>query len=62
MLFAFAIPVAKRVQNNMNALIARPEANTKPPNARLAQPTIGTRFDAVGEPAHRHRAEHEERR
>ena len=44
MLFALAIPVANRVQKSMNALIASPEANTKPPNARLAQPTMGTRF------------------
>ncbi len=44
MLFALAIPVAKRVQNSMNALMASPEANTKRPNAMLAQPTIGTRF------------------
>src|SRR3954466_13592295 len=44
MLFALAMPVAKRVQNSMNALIASPEANTNPPNARLPHPTIGTRF------------------
>ena len=37
-------PVAKRVQNSMNALIASPDRNTKTPNAMLAQPTIGTRF------------------
>ena len=44
MLLALAMPVAKRVQKSMNALIARPDANTKPPNARLAQPTMGTRL------------------
>ena len=44
MLFALAIPVAKRVQNIMNALTARPDRNTKHPNARLAQPTMGTRL------------------
>ncbi len=44
MLFALAMPVAKRVQNNMNALTARPDMNTKKPNARLAHPTMGTRF------------------
>ena len=44
MLFALAMPVAKRVQNSMNALTASPDMNTKKPNARLAQPTIGTRF------------------
>ena len=44
MLLALAMPVAKRVQNSMNALTARPERNTKKPKARLAHPTIGTRF------------------
>src|SRR5882757_9763054 len=44
MLLALAMPVAKRVQNNMNALTAKPERNTKNPNARLAQPTMGTRL------------------
>ena len=44
MLFAFAIPVKKRVQKSMNALTARPEAKTKKPKAMLAHPTMGTRF------------------
>ena len=61
MLFALAMPVAKRVQNNMNVLTVRPDMNTKKPNVVLAHPTMGTRSDTVGEPPHRHRAEHEER-
>src|SRR2546429_8021483 len=44
MLLALAMPVGKRVQNSMNALTATPDANTKTPNARLAHPTMGTRF------------------
>ena len=45
MLFAFAMPVAKRVQNNMNALTASPERNTKNAERRgWRTPTIGTRF------------------
>ncbi len=44
MLFALAMPVAKRVQKSMNALTAKPDMNTKNPKARLAQPTMGTRF------------------
>ena len=43
MLFALATPVANRVQNRMNALIANPERNTKKPKNKLAIPTIGTR-------------------
>ena len=44
MLFALAMPVAKRVQNSMNALTASPDMNTKNANARLAHPTMGTRL------------------
>ena len=45
MLFALAMPVANRVQNNMNALDARPDRNTKNAEQRGSdQPTIGTRF------------------
>ena len=38
MLFALAMPVANRVQNNMNALIASPDRNTKNPNNDARQP------------------------
>ena len=44
MVLALAMPVMKRVQNNMNALTARPDMNTKPPNITLEIPTIGTRL------------------
>jgi len=44
MLFDFAMPVANRVQNNMNALTAKPERHTKAAKKRLATPTIGTRL------------------
>ena len=43
MLFDFAMPVANRVQNNMNALTAKPESSTKNEKKRLAMPTMGTR-------------------
>ena len=44
MLLDFAMPVANRVQNNMNALTAKPDSSTKNEKKRLAIPTIGTRF------------------
>ena len=43
MLFDFAMPVANRVQNSMNALTAKPDSSTKNEKKRLAMPTIGTR-------------------
>ncbi len=41
---AFEIPVANRVQNNMNAFTAKPDSSTKEPNAIAVHPTTGTRF------------------
>src|SRR4051812_26121137 len=43
MLLDLAMPVAKRVQNSMNALTAKPESTTNAEKKRLAMPTIGTR-------------------
>ncbi len=43
MLFDFAMPVANRVQNSMNALTAKPDRSTKKEKKRLAMPTMGTR-------------------
>ena len=60
-LFDFATPTPNRVQNSMNALTARPqeqrherEAEARPADDRAAP-------EAVGQPPHRQRAEHEER-
>jgi hypothetical protein len=41
---AFAMPVANRVQNSMNAFAARPESVTNTPNKIPEIATIGTRF------------------
>ncbi len=41
---AFVMPVAKRVQNSMNALRANPEAITNAPKNMAEIPTIGTRL------------------
>ena len=37
MLFDFAMPVANRVQNSMNALTAKPDSTTKNEKHRLAR-------------------------
>ena len=44
MVLALAMPVKKRVQNNMKELTAKPEARTNAPNSRLETPTMGTRL------------------
>ena len=59
--FDFAMPTPKRAQNKVKALAASPQKNTIAEKTAVAAADDRAAAVPVGQPAHRERAEHEER-